>query len=148
MRTTARCLCSAAAGAIVTFFALCPSSAPVVPGRAAWGQQTKSSASKTTGGTLQAVRNVKVDDSNVDAIYANFVRVTATPEEVLTDYALNTQPFAAGEQSVRVLRRLVLNFYTAKRLLTALQTTIERHELTFGPIELDVRKRAMNTENR
>jgi hypothetical protein len=36
----------------------------------------------------------------------------------------------------------VMNFYTAKRLLTALGMTIQRHEGTFGAIELDVRRRA------
>jgi hypothetical protein len=35
-----------------------------------------------------------------------------------------------------------LNFYTSKRLLTALGMTIQRHEQTFGAIELDVRRRA------
>ena len=35
-----------------------------------------------------------------------------------------------------------MNFYTAKRLLTALGMTIQRHEETFGSIELDVRRRA------
>jgi hypothetical protein len=35
-----------------------------------------------------------------------------------------------------------MNFYTAKRLLTALGMTIQRHEGMFGSIELDVRRRA------
>ena len=35
-----------------------------------------------------------------------------------------------------------MNFYTSKRLLTALGMTIQRHEGTFGSIELDVRRRA------
>jgi hypothetical protein len=34
-----------------------------------------------------------------------------------------------------------MNFYTAKRLLSALAMTIQRHEQNFGNIELDVRKR-------
>jgi len=38
-----------------------------------------------------------------------------------------------------------MNFYTAKRLLTALGMTIQRHEGTFGSIELDVRRRATGT---
>jgi hypothetical protein len=35
-----------------------------------------------------------------------------------------------------------MNFYTAKRLLTALGMTVQRHEGTFGSIELDVQRRA------
>ena len=40
-----------------------------------------------------------------------------------------------------VADRIVTNFYTAKRLLYALQTTIQRHEQTFGVLEIDVQKR-------
>jgi hypothetical protein len=35
-----------------------------------------------------------------------------------------------------------MNFYTAKRLFSALGMTLQRHESTFGPIELDIRRRA------
>ncbi|MFM7740790.1 MAG: DUF3467 domain-containing protein, partial [Planctomycetota bacterium] len=36
---------------------------------------------------------------------------------------------------------IIVNFYTAKRLLGALYQTIQRHEEVFGPIEIDVQKR-------
>jgi hypothetical protein len=85
---------------------------------------------------------VVVDESAAHAAYANFARVTATPEEVIVDFALNPQPFATGRQDVKVSQRLIMNFYTAKRLLGALQMTIQRHEAAFGAIELDVRRRA------
>jgi hypothetical protein len=38
-------------------------------------------------------------------------------------------------------RRIVTNYYTAKRLLYALQMSIQRHEATFGMLEIDVQKR-------
>ena len=85
---------------------------------------------------------VVVDETGAHAAYANFARVTATPEEVIVDFALNPQPFAVGRQDVKVSQRLIMNFYTAKRLLGALQMTIQRHESAFGAIELDVRRRA------
>ena len=85
---------------------------------------------------------VVVDEAGAHAAYANFARVTATPEEVIVDFALNPQPFATGRQEVKVSQRLIMNFYTAKRLLGALQMTIQRHEGAFGAIELDVRRRA------
>jgi hypothetical protein len=85
---------------------------------------------------------VFVDDSNTLPSYSNFCRVTATPEEVILDFGLNPQPFAQGRQDVKANQRIVMNFYTAKRLLTALGMTIQRHEGTFGSIELDVRRRA------
>src|SRR4029077_9217541 len=85
---------------------------------------------------------VVVDDSGTLPSYSNFCRVTATPEEVILDFGLNPQPFATGRQDVKANQRLVMNFYTAKRLLTAMGMTIQRHEQTFGAIELDVRRRA------
>ena len=85
---------------------------------------------------------VHVDDSGVLPSYSNFCRVTATPEEVILDFGLNPQPFAQGRQDVKAIQRIVMNFYTAKRLLTAMGMTIQRHEGTFGSIELDVRRRA------
>ena len=90
----------------------------------------------------QQTSEVVVDDSSTLPSYSNFCRVTATPEEVILDFGLNPQPFATGRQDVKANQRLVMNFYTAKRLLTALGMTIQRHEQTFGAIELDVRRRA------
>ena len=90
----------------------------------------------------QQTTEVVVDDSGTIPTYSNFCRVTATPEEVILDFGLNPQPFATGRQEVKANLRIVMNFYTAKRLLTALGMTIQRHEGTFGAIELDVRRRA------
>src|SRR3954452_17464172 len=84
---------------------------------------------------------IVVDDSGSSPSYSNFCRVTATPEEVILDFGLNSQPFATGRQDVKVTERIVMSHYTSKRLLTALGMTIQRHEQTFGPIELDVRRR-------
>ena len=35
---------------------------------------------------------VQIDDSHVVACYANFCRVTGTPEELIVDFGLNSQP--------------------------------------------------------
>ncbi|MCA9174857.1 MAG: DUF3467 domain-containing protein [Planctomycetales bacterium] len=86
---------------------------------------------------------VQVDASQVQAIYANFSRVTGTTEEVIIDFGLNTQPQGVPREPIRLDARMVFNFYTAKRLLAALQVTIQRHEQAFGPIEVDVRKRLL-----
>ena len=110
------------------------------------GEETKAAETEAApeAQQRQAVQQteVVVDDSAAHAAYANFARVTATPEEVIVDFALNPQPFAVGRQEVKVSQRLIMNFYTAKRLLGALQMTIQRHEGAFGAIELDVRRRA------
>lgn len=93
-----------------------------------------------------AVANeVIVDDSATSPTYVNFCRVTATPEEVILDFGLNPQPFAAGKQEVKAAQRIVMNFYTAKRVLMALGMTVQRQEQTFGAIELDVNRRVTAT---
>src|SRR5947209_13241793 len=85
---------------------------------------------------------IVLNDAGAHAAYSNFARVTATPEEVIIDFGLNPNPFMAGKQEVKVTQRLIMNFYTAKRLASALGMTLQRHEATFGMIELDVRRRA------
>ncbi len=85
---------------------------------------------------------VEVDDSKTLACYANFCRVMGTPEELLIDFGLNPQPFGVPTRPIAVTQRIVTNLYTAKRLVHALQLTVQRHEATFGAIETDVQKRA------
>jgi len=84
---------------------------------------------------------VEIDDSKVQALYANFCRVTGTPEELIIDFGLNPQPFGIPTHPIPVTQRIITNFYTAKRMLHALQLTIQRHEATFGVLETDVQKR-------
>ena len=85
---------------------------------------------------------VVLNEKGAFAAYSNFARVTATPEEVIVDFGLNANPFVPGRQEVNVTQRLIMNFFTAKRLLSALMMTLQRHEQTFGQVELDVRRRA------
>ena len=88
-------------------------------------------------------QGVKVDDSKLIAMYANFCRVTGTPEELIIDFGLNPQPFGVPTEPVVVNQRIVTNFYTAKRMLHALQLTVQRHEQAFGVLETDVQKRVV-----
>jgi len=77
----------------------------------------------------------------VTATYSNFCRVTGTPEELIIDFGLNPQPFGVPTQPIPVTQRIVTNFFTAKRMLHALQLTIQRHEAAFGVLETDVQRR-------
>jgi hypothetical protein len=84
---------------------------------------------------------VEVDDSTTTSNYANFCRLSGTPEELLIDFGLNSQPASLTPQPVAVSQRIVTGWHTAKRLLHALQLTVDRHEAAFGVLETDVRKR-------
>jgi hypothetical protein len=93
-----------------------------------------------------AQSEIVLNDRNAHTAYSNFARVTATPEEVIIDFALNPNPFIQGKQEVLVTQRLIMNFYTAKRLCRALLATLQRHEGAFGNIELDVQRRAQGAQ--
>jgi hypothetical protein len=89
----------------------------------------------------QARAQVQVNDDKAVACYANFCRVTGTPEEVILDFGLNTQPFGMPTEPINITQRITTNFFTAKRMLAALQMTVQRHEAAFGVLETDVQKR-------
>jgi len=84
---------------------------------------------------------VQIDDAKAMASYANFCRVTGTPEELIVDFGLNPQPVGLPTQPIVITQRIITNFYTAKRMLHALQLTVQRHEATFGVLETDIQKR-------
>ncbi|WP_437201239.1 DUF3467 domain-containing protein [Planctomicrobium sp. SH664] len=93
----------------------------------------------------QQVR-LELDDSNVDALYANLCRVSSTPEEVILDLALNPNPMGQPVQKLKVTQRVILNHFTAKRLAALLAATVQRHEQAFGRVETDVRKRLVSEQ--
>lgn len=87
---------------------------------------------------------IKIDDSRVVGCYANFCRVTGTPEELIIDFALNPQPYGVPTEPVAINQRLITNFFTAKRLWQALGLTLQRHEAAFGVLETNVQKRVQS----
>ena len=89
----------------------------------------------------QQTQEVVVNDASANAGYANFCRVSSTPEELILDLGLNPTPYATGKVDVNVNQRIILNHYTAKRLWSALSMALQRHEQAFGVLETDVRKR-------
>jgi hypothetical protein len=89
----------------------------------------------------QQVIQVEVDDSHVTASYANFCRVTGSPEELIIDFGLNPQPVGVPKNPIGVSQRVIVNYYTAKRLLHALSLSVQRHEAVFGVLETDIQKR-------
>ena len=96
--------------------------------------------------TGQQVR-LRIDERNMRTSYANAFRTNGTAEEVMVDFGLNLlgQPGAdekTPEIVFQVNERVVLNYYSAKRLAIALGQLIRRHEDQFGELELDVSKRA------
>jgi hypothetical protein len=83
-----------------------------------------------------------IEADDLQPLYANFCRVASTPEELVLDFGLNTNPYGNATIPVKVTGRLVVNYYTAKRIWLALRRALEMHEQAFGVIEIDVNKRA------
>ncbi len=86
---------------------------------------------------------LEVRDKDSICMYANFCRVTGTPEELILDFGLNAQHFGNVAEPVDVKQRLVVNYFTAKRMLQALMMSVQRHEAAFGVLETDVQKRVL-----
>lgn len=84
-----------------------------------------------------------VEAENLQALYANFVRVAGTPEELVLDFGLNTQAAPGPSAPVKIVERIVVNHYTAKRLWLTLGAALKRHEQMFGVLETDISKRVL-----
>lgn len=118
--------------------------------------------------TGQRQVRLRIDERNMRTSYANAFRTNGTAEEVMLDFGLNlispatqqqaaAQQQAAGQQKAadqqqqqqpeiifQVSDRVILNYYSAKRLALTLGQLIRRHEDQFGELELDVAKRRKN----
>ena len=89
----------------------------------------------------QQMPQFNVDTAALSTAYANFCRVTGTPEELVLDFGLNTQMNPVPSEPVKLTHRLVMNYFTAKRLLGALHMAVQQHEGVYGVLEIDIQKR-------
>ena len=103
--------------------------------------QAPAATEQQGAGQQQQMVQVNVEDRDVDALYSNFCRVTGSPEELIIDFGLNPQPVGVPKDPIQVKQRIIVNYYTAKRLLAALNMSVQRHEAVFGVLETDIQKR-------
>jgi len=96
---------------------------------------------ETAPAQAQTAGQFPVDTSHLSTAYANFCRVTGTPEELVLDFGLNTSMNPVPTEPVKLTHRLVVNFFTAKRLLGALHMAVQQHENVYGVLEVDIQKR-------
>ena len=93
----------------------------------------------------QQVR-VAVDERTMTTTYANAFRTNGTPEEVMLDFGLNLvnpAPQSEAQPNVvfQVTNRVIMNYFSAKRLAITLSQLVRHHEDQFGELQLDVNKR-------
>ncbi len=89
-------------------------------------------------------QQIPTDHSSLSTVYTNFCRVSVTPEELVLDFGLNPQTSPTQSEPVKLTHRVVMNFFTAKRLLLALNNVVVQHENAYGALELDFQKRVRN----
>ena len=93
----------------------------------------------------QKVR-IRVDQANMTTAYSNSFRPVPSTEEIMLDFGIN-QSFPSQEEDVAtdivfaVDNRVVMNYYTAKRLALSLNKIVSQYEGQFGAIELDAAAR-------
>jgi len=96
--------------------------------------------------TGQRQIRLRVDEREMTSTYANAFRTNGTAEEVMLDFGVNLLNQASQQQGqpeiiFKVNDRVIMNYYSAKRLAITLSQLIRRHEDEFGELELDVAKR-------
>ena len=106
-------------------------------------ERTEEQSSDQTG---QKRIRVYTDERNLKTSYANGCQTTATTEEILLDFGLNhvQLPGQQGGEPRIVFhadKRIIMNYYSAKRLTITLSQIIRRHEQEFGELELNAKKR-------
>jgi len=113
-------------------------------------QATEQAAEQATEQVAeQAVQQqirLRVDERDMCTSYANFHLMRATADEIMLDLGLNlTSPGSAEQGQPEMVfktdNRVIMNYYTAKRLAIALGQLIQRYEDQFGVLEVDASKR-------
>ena len=103
----------------------------------------------------QQVR-ISINDRVEKATYANAYRTDATNDEVILDFGMNSSVQQvqdendggiSGEIRFDVNDRIVMNYYTAKRLAITLGNLIHEHEENFGELKLNAADRLVNKDD-
>jgi len=100
--------------------------------------------SATPQPAAQAAPQFPTDYSSLSTVYTNFCRVSVTPEELVLDFGLNTTMAPNPNEAIKLTHRVVMNFFTAKRLMNAMIGVVSQYENTYGALELDFQRRIRN----
>src|SRR5436305_12029227 len=107
----------------------------ILPDLKQWSSHMADEKAAAAPAAAEQQVQIPVDASALAAAYANFFRVTGTPEELVLDFGLNTQQMTTtGPEAVKLAHLLVMIFYTAKLLLGAFQWAVNRYDSNFGVV--------------
>jgi hypothetical protein len=84
-------------------------------------------------------QSLSINYTKAENYAANFCRLMNTLEDIIIDFGVQS---AGREEDVQVSASVLMSPFTAKRLHNLLGATLKQHEMAFGPIETNARKRA------
>lgn len=96
-------------------------------------------AENNQGGQQQI--QLQIDESKMHTTYANTIRTSTTPDEVVMDFGMNLpMPQQAGQQQSMLFSvgsRVVMNWGGAKRLAISLAQVVRQFEERNGEIQVN-----------
>ncbi len=103
--------------------------------------------------TGQRQVRLRIDEREMRTSYTNAYRTNTTSEEVVIDFGMNLmtpaqqggqegQGQSQGEILFKANDRIVMNYYTAKRLAMTMSQIVRQYEQRFGELKLNVNERA------
>jgi hypothetical protein len=92
---------------------------------------------------------VRIDESNVKTSYASGFRPLVTAEEVILDFGMNLARLTRDKETpyevvFQANNRVIMNYYSTKRLALALGQIVRRYEEKFGELELNAANRSIS----
>jgi len=87
---------------------------------------------------------LQIREEKAHTVYSNMaaIRGTHTAEEIIIDLGITApNPERQDAMVMDVNTRVVMNYFSAKRLALQLSQIVQRYEQQFGPLELDPRRR-------
>ncbi len=92
---------------------------------------------------------VTVDERNLQTSYVSGFRPTMTAEEIMLDFGLNLiRPTGNKEHPFDLVfqanNRLIMSYYSAKRLALSLSQIVRQYEQQFGALELNANRRRVD----
>ena len=88
---------------------------------------------------------IRIDESRMQTVYANTIRTSTTPDEVILDFGMNMPQQGEGGQPMLMFNvgsRVVMNWVGAKRLAASMVQIVRQYEQQYGEIAMQPKQPA------
>jgi len=93
----------------------------------------------SSGNQDQRQIQLRIDESKMATTYANTIRTSTMPDEIVMDFGINMPvptPDGQGVLNFAVGARVIMNWNSAKRLAISLGQAVRQYEEQHGEIKL------------